>query len=96
MDLFFFMLWFPLLEGTVRLYFAVTYDGTKKLFHLKETNWSLVLFTLVLVVLSLIPADINQVFLLGNLVSSFGTAVILYLIVCFAFSFVRRRGVSGE
>jgi spore germination protein (amino acid permease) len=95
-DLFFFLLWFPLLEGAFRSYFAVAYEGTKKLFHLKATNWSLILFTLVLVVLSLIPSDLNQAFQLGDLVNYCGIAVIFYLIVCFAFSFIRRRGVRVE
>jgi spore germination protein (amino acid permease) len=95
-DLFFFLLWFPLLESTFRAYFATAYEGTKKLFHLKETNLSLVLFTLALVVLSLIPSDLNQMFQLNNLVNFSGMAVIFYLIACFALSFVRRQGVTIE
>jgi spore germination protein (amino acid permease) len=95
-DLFFFLLWFPLLESTFRAYFATAYEGTKKLFHLKETYLSLILFTLALVVLSLIPTDLNQAFQLGDLVNYSGMAVIFYLIACFAFSFIRQRGVSVE
>lgn len=95
-DLFFFLLWFPLLEATFRVYFAIAYDGTVKLFKFKKTNLSLALFTVVMVFCSLIPSNFNHVFRLERIVNYLGLAVIVYLMVCFLFSFVRKQGVTPQ
>jgi spore germination protein (amino acid permease) len=96
LDLFFFLLWFPLMEGTVRSYFAVAYDGIRQLFHLTSSNYTLAMFTSALILLSLSLGGILQISFFTNLVNFFGCGVILYLIACFGCSFVWKNGVPSK
>lgn len=93
LDLVFFILWFPVLESTFRVYFATAYTGIRKLGHLDNNPLYYGIFTGIVFGLSLIPADLNQTVAIGKGIAVFGSAVILYLAGCWGLSFVRRRGV---
>ena len=96
MDLFFFILWFPLLETTFRVYFATAYTGIYKLTRLNDSLLYYALFSLIVFGLSLLPTDLNQMMQLGMVVNLAGTAVILYLVFCWGFSLLRRQGGTNK
>jgi spore germination protein (amino acid permease) len=95
-DLISFLLWFPLAESSFRSYFFSAYDGFRSFFRIENRSYILLLFTVALVLLSGIPADLNQVLQLMKLVNFTGIAVITFLIVCYGFSFLNRRGVKNN
>lgn len=95
-DLFFFLLWFPLLESGVRSFFATSFDGLRRLFPVKNSYPALTLFTAGLILGSLIflPGDLTAVFEFGKSFTYAGIAITGYLILCFILSFMLKRGIS--
>lgn len=94
-DLFFFLLWFPLLESSVRSFFAAAFDGLRRLFPVKNSYPTLTLFTIGLILGSLIfiPGDLTEVFQIGKLNTYAGIGVTGYLIACFILSFILKKGI---
>lgn len=90
-DLIFFILWFPMLESTFRVYFATAYTGICKLIHFKDSLLYYILFSIVIFGLNLLPADLNQLIRLGVVTNFAGMAVLLYIAFCWGFSLLRRQ-----
>lgn len=94
-DLFFILLWFPLLEGTFRAYFFTTYNSLRRIFPFQNQKVFFGLFVALTILLSRIPADLVQVFKLAEIVSISGITTIAFLILCYLFSFIKKRGVKA-
>lgn len=95
-DLYLIALWFIPIACSLRTYVFACYDGMQKVFRLKKTRLTYVLFFGLILSLSLMPRDINQVFWLIELISEFGMGVTAFLILCLILSFIRKKGVNSR
>ncbi|MGD8401083.1 MAG: GerAB/ArcD/ProY family transporter [Bacillota bacterium] len=91
MDMLFSLLWFPFLESTLRAYFYACYSGSVNLFGIKKIKIFLAIFTIVFILINLIPKNLNQFFKLADLINYSGTGVISFLLVCYGLSFFLER-----
>lgn len=93
-DLFFILLWFPLLEGTFRSYFFTTYDSLRRYFPGKNQKLVYGLYTALTILLSRLPRDLIQAVQLAKAVNLAGIGVFGFLILCYLYSLVNKRGVK--
>lgn len=94
-DLFFILLWLPLLEGTFRAYFFTTYNSMGRLFPFKNQKVFFGIFIALTLLLSRIPADLLQTFQLADIVVILGITAFGFLILCYFLSFINKRGVKA-
>lgn len=92
-DLYLTALWFIPTACSIRSYVFAAYDGLQKVFKIKKTKVSYVIFFICTLVLGGIPRDINQIFSLITIINASGAGVTLFLIICLLLSFIRRKGV---
>lgn len=92
-DLFFIVLWFPVMGSAVRTYYFSAYHFLDVAFKIKNKKFPIVIFYLCIVLIGKIPKDLIQVYDFANKLGAWGIGVISYLIVSFLFSFVNKRGV---
>ncbi|NLM36907.1 MAG: GerAB/ArcD/ProY family transporter [Firmicutes bacterium] len=94
-DLFFILLWFPLLESTFRSYFFTTYDCMRRYFSFKDQKLAYGLYAALTILLSRLPKDFTQATQLGKVVNLAGIAVFGFLSLCYLYSFFNKRGVKA-
>ena len=92
-DLFFIVLWFPVMGSAVRTYYFSAYHFLDVAFKIKNKKMPIVIFYLCIALLGRIPKDLIQVYDFANKLGVWGIGVISYLIVSFLFSFINKRGV---
>ncbi|HEY8392519.1 MAG TPA: GerAB/ArcD/ProY family transporter [Capillibacterium sp.] len=95
-DLFFILFWFPLLEGTFRSYFFTAYDSLRRLFRFKNRKLGYGLYTVLTILLSRLPRDFNQAGQLANAVTLSGIGVFGFLVLCYLYSLLNKRGVKAK
>ena len=93
-DLLFILLWFPLLEGTFLAYSFAAWDSLRRVFRVKNKRLFFPFFIVAAVLLSRIPSDLVEASQTTDIVNIGGITVISFLIVCYLFSFINRRGVK--
>ncbi|HEY8344643.1 MAG TPA: GerAB/ArcD/ProY family transporter [Bacillota bacterium] len=95
-DLFFILLWFPLLEGTFRSYFFTTYDCMRRFFPCKNQKILFSLYLVLTIFFSRLPKDFSQASQLAQIVNILGFAVIVFLVLCYLLSLINKRGVKSR
>lgn len=95
-DLFFISLWMPVMAGAIRAYYFCAYYNSYKLLNIKNKKVLITLCTIIIVLISRIPKDQIQISNFGEIVNIYGIAVIGFLLVSYAFSFVNKRGVNSN
>jgi spore germination protein (amino acid permease) len=93
-DLYITAFWFMPLACSVRAYIFAAFDGLNKVFKVKKTKWIYVSFFVVLLVLSSLLESINQLFAVIDATGYVGAGIIVFLILCFFLSFIRKKGVA--
>lgn len=96
LDLFFILLWFPLLEGTFRSYFFAAYDSLQRYFPIKNQKLVYGLYTGLTILLSRLPKDLIQAVQLAQIVNLAGIGVFGFLILCYLYSLINQRGVKSK
>ena len=95
-DLYLIALWFIPMACSMRCYVFAAFDGLQKVFNLEKTRLLYVIFFIVIYIFSSIPKDINQVFVLIELINMIGIGVALFLVLCLLLSFIRKKGVTSK
>lgn len=95
-DLFFILLWFPLLEGTFRSYFFTTYDSLRRFLPFKNRKLVYGLYAVLTIMVSRLPADFTQTTELAKTVNLTGIAVFGFLVLCYLYSLISKRGVKAK
>lgn len=96
-DLYLIAIWFIPMACAMRCYLFAAYDGIQKVFKIKRTRLTYSLFFLLLLVLSNVPKNINQVIKLVDITTQVCSIIWLFFILCLPISFILRKGViSGE
>jgi spore germination protein (amino acid permease) len=95
-DLYFILLWFPFLESTLRAYFSSAFDNLTRIFKIRNRGIFLLVFSIIVVILSRIPANLNQLEKYLEIIGYSGMIIFIYLVFCFIFSLINRKGVQKE
>ena len=95
-DLIFMCIWFPAMAMATRGYFFTAYYSINKLFNLKKNIIFLIGFTVTTILLSRIPKSNSNLFAYKQFMITSGTAFTVFLILCYIFSFLRKKGVSSK
>ncbi len=93
-DLYMIALWFVVMGCSMRAYMSTAYYSLQKVFKVKNTRKTLVVFFIVLVAISRMPKDINEALVFRSITDYFGMGVTVFLILCLCISFVYRKGVK--
>lgn len=92
-DIFFVILWFPVMGNVVRSYYFSSYHFIRLIFKLDNEIFPLIVYSIFILILGRIPKDLVQLTQFSQIVGYLGIGVILYLIISFLFSFISKRGV---
>ncbi|MCX7709730.1 MAG: spore germination protein [Clostridia bacterium] len=95
-DLYLIALWFIPMACSMRNYIFAAYDGLQKVFKLKKSRVTYTAFFIILLAISSIPKDFNQVLILIATINMLGIGVSLFLVLCFLLSFIRKKGVCTK
>lgn len=93
-DIFFILLWFPVMGSAVRSYYCSSYHYIRLIFKLDNEVLPIIVFSIFILTLSSIPKDLVQLGQFAEMVNYLGIGVVVYLIISFLFSFVNKRGVT--
>ncbi|MBU3182638.1 GerAB/ArcD/ProY family transporter [Clostridium psychrophilum] len=94
MDILFIAIWLPAMAMTTRGYFCVAYYSINKLLSLKKKGIYLLVFTTVTILLSNVPKSISQLKTYDKIMSTAGIFFSFFLVICYLFSFIRKKGVN--
>jgi len=94
MDILFIAIWLPAMAMTTRGYFCIAYYSINKLLNLKKKAMHLILFTSITILLSDVPKSISNVNIYNDGMMISGTIFSIFLIICYLFSFIRKKGVN--
>lgn len=92
-DLYYIGLWFIPTACSMRSYVFVTLYSMEKVFKLKKTRLIYGIFFVIIILLSSIPRNINQVLKFIEVINISAIAVTLFILICFILSFIRTKGV---
>lgn len=95
-DLYIIALWFVVMGCAMRAHMFVAYYSLGKIFKVKRTKLSLVLYFALLVFISRIPRDTNEAFVFVDIVSYIGITLSIFFIGCLVLSFLRKKGVKAQ
>ncbi|HEX9062897.1 MAG TPA: GerAB/ArcD/ProY family transporter, partial [Clostridia bacterium] len=93
-DLYVIAFWFIPMACSMRCYVFAAFEGLQKVFNLKKTRILYTSYFTIVLILSCIPKDINQVFTFVEITNFAGMGVSVFIILCLFFSFIRKNGVS--
>lgn len=94
-DLFYFALWVPNIALSTGGYFITAEIAVRQFLNInKHDKLELIIFTVIIIGLSRIPAGLNQESLLMNIISIFGLTVIGIMVLDYIISFYVKRGVK--
>ncbi|MCB2294419.1 spore germination protein [Clostridium algoriphilum] len=94
MDILFIAIWLPAMAMTTRGYFCIAYYSINKLLNLKKKGIYLFIFTSITILLSNVPKSISNIDIYSNGMMIAGTIFSIFLIICYLFSFIRKKGVN--
>ncbi|KNY27192.1 GerAB/ArcD/ProY family transporter [Pseudobacteroides cellulosolvens] len=92
-DLYLIAIWYIPMACSIRSYIFTAFDGLQKVFKLKKNRVSYFLFFAAILILSSIPNDINQIFMIIDIINNAGMGISLFLVLCLVLSFIRKKGV---
>jgi spore germination protein (amino acid permease) len=93
-DLLFIIFWIPAQAMATRGYFSIAYYSIHKLLRLKKKAIYLILFTSITILLSNVPKSNSQLHIYNNGMMISGTLFSIFLVICYLFSFIRKKGVK--
>lgn len=93
-DLIFICFWLPAMNMAGRGYFSVAFYSIHKLLKLKKKAIHLIIFTFITIALSNIPKSNSQLDIYNNWMIISGTLFSIYVVICYLFSFIRKKGVK--
>jgi spore germination protein (amino acid permease) len=96
LDLYLITVWFVVMGCSMRAYMMAAYYSLGKLFKLKDTRGMVLLFFILLILVSRIPRDFNQVFFFREVLSQVGIVIYLFFILCLILSYFRSKGVKDD
>jgi hypothetical protein len=94
MDVLFIAIWLPVIAMTTRGYFCITYYSINKLLKLNKKGIYLFVFTAITILLSTVPKSLSQMDKYNNVMLISGTIFSIFMVVCYLFSFIRKKGVK--
>ncbi|MBU3183108.1 GerAB/ArcD/ProY family transporter, partial [Clostridium psychrophilum] len=94
MDILFISIWIPVIAMTINGYFCIAYYSINKLLNLKKKAIYLFIFTSITILLSNVPKSISNIEIYDNGMMIAGTIFSIFLIICYLFSFIRKKGVN--
>ncbi|MBK1811157.1 GerAB/ArcD/ProY family transporter [Clostridium sp. YIM B02505] len=94
LDLYLITVWFVVMGCSMRAYMIAAYYSLGKVFKIKDNKSMVLLFFLLLILLSRIPKDFNQVFLFREIISQIGIGVYIFLVLCLCISYFKTKGVK--
>lgn len=94
-DLFFIILWLPLVACIIRNFIFSTYYGLEKIFAIKQRNIVITVIIIIVVLLSRIPTDFSQTEKFVDIFSIYALFVNAFLIICFIISLVKDKIVKN-
>lgn len=95
-DLFFISIWFPTIAMSVRGYFCVTYYGILNFLKLKNNPLTLGIYFIIVLLSSRIPNNVAEILMYANMLGIYAGALLLFILICYIFSFINRRGVNNN
>lgn len=93
-DLYITALWFVAMGCSMRAYMFVGFHSIQKVFGIQKTKGLLILFFAVIIAISRIPKDVNDVYLFLRIMNFSGVGVIGFIILCLLLSFISTKGVN--
>jgi spore germination protein (amino acid permease) len=94
MDFVFLILWFPFLESALRIYYFTAYHTFNRVLNLKQNIRIYLLFIVLVIALSRIPKNFNELFVFSNYISYWGSGIIVLLILYYLLSFLIKKGIE--
>ena len=94
MDILFLAIWLPVMDMTVRGFFCIAYYSIHKLLKLKKKGIHLIVFCSITILLSNLPKSISQLINYDRIMITSGITFSVFLVICYLFSFIRKRGVN--
>jgi len=94
MDVLFIAMWLPVMAMTTRGYFCIAYYSINKVLNLKKKAIYLIVFTSITILLSNVPKSISNISIYSNVMMISGTLFFIFLVICYLFSFIRKKGVK--
>ncbi len=91
-DLYFILIWYPFLESTFRSYFFTAYHSLHRLYPSFNPKILFGCFLLLTVILSRLPKDFLQATQVTYIVNIGGITVIVFLSLCYLYSFFKKKG----
>ncbi|HEY9059090.1 MAG TPA: GerAB/ArcD/ProY family transporter [Pseudobacteroides sp.] len=93
-DLYLIAIWYIPMACSMRSYIFAAFDGLQKVFMIKKNRLSYFIFFASVLILSSIPKDINQIFMLIDIINYAGMFISFFLVLCLILSFIRKKGVK--
>jgi spore germination protein (amino acid permease) len=94
MDVLFISVLLPAIAMSIGGYFSVTYYSIRKLLNLKKKAIYLIVFTSITILLSNVPKSVSNIKVYTNIMTISGTIFSIFLVICYLFSFIRKKGVN--
>lgn len=95
-DAFFIILWFIALMCVFRTYLYVVFHGLNKQHKVNHSSILLVVIFIITIALSRVPKSFNDVYNYLFTFDKFGVGIILFLMFCYLFSFVNKKGILNK
>lgn len=92
-DIYFIAMWFPALALSIRGYFYSGYYSVKKILSLNNKPFYLFLYTFIIILLGRIPSNLENALEYLKMTNRLGAYLWIYIILCYLFSFINKRGV---
>lgn len=93
-DVLFLCICLPAMSMAMSGYFSVTFYSINKLLNLKKKAIYLILFASITIFLSMIPKSNSNLYNYNQIIVISGISFSIFLVLCYIFSFIRKRGVK--
>lgn len=95
-DLYLVGLWFVAMGCSMRAYIFAGYYSLQKVLHFKMNPVLYILYFAMLILVTRLVKDMNEALKLMELINNAGIGVVLFILICLALSFIRKKGVNAR
>lgn len=95
-DIFFTVLWFPAVFCVFRAYFYAAYHGINEQYNVSRKGIFLIVLLILCIFFSRIPKSFNDVFKYLNIIDRVREGMVLFIIICYFFSFINKTGITKK
>jgi spore germination protein (amino acid permease) len=92
-DLYFIALWLIVMANSIRAYFFSAYYSLSQLLAVKDRKPLYVVYVLVVIFISRLPKDMNDVNKYTDFLNLMGMGIVSFIILCLPLSYIRTKGV---